>query len=76
MTGDINKWLKKRDHEEYCVITFDVDNKKARLSMRLTVFGRPQGEVIGEYWYEDGELKVEYYKTWKGLGIKKREKKQ
>lgn len=54
-------WLKERNSECPIPVYCPVDLKTGSIMIGLTYLGEPKGDVVGEFWYEEGEVKAELY---------------
>lgn len=57
------KWLKQRNPpipvDAYC----PVDLEKGRVMVGLTHIGEPDGEIVGEFWYEGSDIHVKLFES-------------
>lgn len=57
----IEKWLKQRNPPVPIDVYCPVNLETGQIVVGLSYVGEPDGEVVGEFWYEKGEIKAELY---------------
>jgi len=56
-----DKWVKRINSNIPVDVYSPINLETGQLTLGLGYIGEPDGEVVGEYWFEKGEIKVRLF---------------